>query len=380
MLLDDDDFLFPLVREPRSRWERKGLSPAAERRFNRVAMALVSLFVAGWAYSISAVTPGEAGVPVPMLSDQLTRSPFAADAAPAAAFVMDEVLAQVASDIEPLRGESGAVNVIVQDPGEAVDLPVDSLPAGAALELQPAPGTEGVATRVDQAARPGVWNVMLRMRDALRPTGDVSVISLVPLSAKSKGRIGGYLVGSWPYERGGAPKPVYAPPRGLVQVTPENRGLKVSEHFVLGDFLTKGQTDVWPKYVALSPRLLDKLELTLQELERMGHPVEDVFVISAFRTPSYNEGGGNTSGRASLSRHMYGDAMDIAIDNDRNGRMDDLNGDGRVNVGDARVLAEAADRVEAKYPSLIGGIGVYRPTGAHSGFVHIDTRGFRARW
>jgi hypothetical protein len=78
---------------------------------------------------------------------------------------------------------------------------------------------------------------------------------------------------------------------------------------------------------------------------------------------------------------MYGDAMDIYIDNNNDGRMDDLNGDGRIDIGDARVLAAAADRVEKKYPSLIGGIGVYRPKGgAHSGFVHIDTRGFRARW
>jgi uncharacterized protein YcbK (DUF882 family) len=137
---------------------------------------------------------------------------------------------------------------------------------------------------------------------------------------------------------------------------------------------------VWPKYVALQPQVLDKVELTLQELERSGHPVKDIFVVSAFRTPSYNEGGGNTAGRAALSRHMYGDAMDIAVDNDGDGRMDDLNGDGRVTVADARVIGEAADRVEKAHPELIGGIGIYSPTGAHSGFVHIDTRGYRARW
>jgi hypothetical protein len=77
---------------------------------------------------------------------------------------------------------------------------------------------------------------------------------------------------------------------------------------------------------------------------------------------------------------MYGDAMDIYIDNDGDGRMDDLDGNGRVDFADAKVLAAAADRVEKKYPTLIGGIGTYRATGAHSGFVHIDTRGFRARW
>ena len=36
--------------------------------------------------------------------------------------------------------------------------------------------------------------------------------------------------------------------------------------------------------------------------------------------------------------------------------------------------------VERAHPNLIGGIGIYKPTGAHSGFVHLDTRGYRARW
>jgi uncharacterized protein YcbK (DUF882 family) len=112
----------------------------------------------------------------------------------------------------------------------------------------------------------------------------------------------------------------------------------------------------------------------------MGHPVENVFVVSGFRTPNYNAHGGDTQGRGALSRHMYGDAADLAIDNDHDGRMDDLNGDGKVDVRDARIVAEAAERVERKYPNLVGGIGVYKPTGAHSGMVHIDVRGWRARW
>jgi uncharacterized protein YcbK (DUF882 family) len=156
---------------------------------------------------------------------------------------------------------------------------------------------------------------------------------------------------------------------------------RVSRHFQLKDFLTKGQEGVWPKYVVISPRLLDKLELTIQELERMGHPVENVFVISGFRTPWYNVAGGNPQGRGALSRHMYGDAADIAIDNTRNGCMDDLNGDGRADVQDARIIVEAAERVERRHPHLVGGIGIYRPVrGSHCGMVHIDTRGHRARW
>ena len=60
--------------------------------------------------------------------------------------------------------------------------------------------------------------------------------------------------------------------------------------------------------------------------------------------------------------------------------MDDLSGDGRVTVADARVIAAAAETVEREHPNLIGGIGIYAPTGAHAGFVHLDTRGYRARW
>ena len=77
---------------------------------------------------------------------------------------------------------------------------------------------------------------------------------------------------------------------------------------------------------------------------------------------------------------MYGDAADIFVDADGDGKMDDLTGDGRVTLADARWLAGVAERVEATHPSLTGGIGIYRANGAHGPFVHVDVRGNRARW
>src|SRR5207247_9115871 len=126
--------------------------------------------------------------------------------------------------------------------------------------------------------------------------------------------------------------------------------------------------------------LVAKLELVIGQLENSGHLVRHMTVMSGFRTPQYNAHGGETGGRAGLSRHMYGDAADVFVDNDGDGRMDDLNGDGRVDYRDARVIVDAEDRVEAAHPDLAGGGGVYKATREHGPFAHIDARGTRPRW
>lgn len=161
-------------------------------------------------------------------------------------------------------------------------------------------------------------------------------------------------------------------------MTAENQDTRISEHFRLRDFLTKGQVGIWPKYLVLRDELVDKLELVIQDLNSNGILVRRLSVMSGFRTPAYNGPGGE--GRSGLSRHMYGDAADVFVDNDGDGRMDDLNRDGRVDHRDARVILEAVDRVERRHPALAGGVGVYRANSAHGPFAHVDVRGWRARW
>jgi uncharacterized protein YcbK (DUF882 family) len=335
--------------------------------------------VVGWVYAVGVALADDAPPP---LSGRVTANPFAHDAPLEVAFLVDAAMRPF---VERAMGESGEVYVMVPEQGDTVLIP-PALPRDAELGFEPA-DTDGPVVpaeitpegTVRPPTDPGIWNLVISARGAARTVAGVSVLTLVPLSERRGGRIGRYVVGEWPTER--TPREGYEPPRGLVRVTPENMDMPVSRHFRLGDFLTKGQDDVWPKYVAISPRLLDKLELTIQELERMGHPVENVGIISGFRTPHYNLHGGDASGRGSLSRHMYGDAMDFYIDNVGDGRMDDLNGDGRIDVEDLRVIARAAEAVERRHPRLVGGIGIYPPRrGSHSGFVHLDTRGFRARW
>ena len=373
-----EDDLLPIRRRPRNLLERAGFDQRQQRRLD-LALALVTLLLlGGWVYAtVQALHAGRS----PSMARQISGQPslLAPGAPPPATFLVEQVIDRFTDWEAQFAGESGDVRIVLHEPGDSLILP-DSVPAGVEVLFGPADTSTHTATADSLATTtppriPGIWNVLVRARDAVRRASDISVVTLVPAAEVRGGRIGRYRIGSWPDESG-----AYAPPRGFVQVTPENFDTPVSEHVRLGDFVTKGQDEVWPKYVALSPRALDKLELTIQELERRGHPVENIFVVSGFRTPWYNATGGDTQGRGALSRHMYGDAIDFAVDNDGDGRMDDLNGDGRVTVADARIIAEAAEEVERRFPELVGGIGVYAPTGAHAGFVHLDTRGYRARW
>ncbi len=227
---------------------------------------------------------------------------------------------------------------------------------------------------------PGVYPLAGSGTPADATLQKLSLIVLKPFSAKVNGRIGTYRMGNWPYE-GRTPRSAsYATPKGFIEVTHETFGTSVSDHFKLGDFVTKDQPNVWPKYLVLDRRLLDKLELTIAELNREGYAVHDFSVMSGFRTPQYNEQGVGAGGRSAVSRHQYGDAADVYPDDDHDGRLDDLNHDGHVDLKDGKILASAAEAVELANPELVGGIGIYPATSAHGPFVHIDARGTRARW
>lgn len=210
--------------------------------------------------------------------------------------------------------------------------------------------------------------------------GKFSMITMKSFSDKLGASVGPYRVGYWPEEKGRLRSEAYENPEGFIEVTRENQFTLVSQHFTLRDFLTHDQADVWPKYVVLREPLLDKLELVIQDLERHGVRANGMHILSGFRTPDYNEALGDESGRARDSRHQFGDAADVIIDYDGDGRMDDLNGDGRVTFADVRVILAAVERVEREYPDLVGGTGLYHSTGPSGPFAHIDVRGSRARW
>lgn len=227
------------------------------------------------------------------------------------------------------------------------------------------------ATHADSALRTETY--------VARDSSLFHALPLRPLSAKAGSSWRGYRVGYWPGERPTTRSARYLLPDGFVEVTPENADLAISQRFRLSNFLTHDQQDAWPKVLVLRLPLIDKLELIADRLTMLGRS-DAVRVMSGFRTPQYNAQGVGRGGRARDSRHMYGDAADIYVDADGDGRMDDLDRDGRVTISDARWLAQVAEEVGVVHPAMVGGIGVYKANAVHGPFVHVDLRGTLVRW
>jgi len=171
----------------------------------------------------------------------------------------------------------------------------------------------------------------------------------------------------------------YAEPRGFIDLSHGGKGLKISPHFTLGQFICKQQPGHDPTFLLIRPDTLIKLETLLEAANAKGWKADSLHVMSGYRTPTYNRGIGN---KTTSSRHLYGGAADVWIDGDGDGQMDDLNKDGKINKNDAREFAKLAEGLAKKggrnWPD--GGLGIYGSNAAHGPFVHIDSRGFKARW
>lgn len=261
-------------------------------------------------------------------------------------------------------------------PGSSVSVGFVDATGGASLKLaglELAPET----SEFKASENPGIQALEIRNK-ATGEICQINVFTMVPAtSLGDDGRLNGYRIDRYPDKplRG---LDIYLPPNGFVEVTGENADVALSPNFTLGEFVSK-QASNYPKYVVLRSSLLLKLENILASLNNAGHPTSDFVIMSGYRTPFYNRAIGNVQ----YSRHVWGGAADFYIDEaPADGKMDDLNNDGRVDRDDARWLASFINDLSQRgaFGPRIGGIGVYGSTSAHGPFVHVDVRGTRARW
>jgi hypothetical protein len=205
----------------------------------------------------------------------------------------------------------------------------------------------------------------------------INLVVMRPASEVMKGLLNGYPVGVFPGDQAGE-RWRFERPRGFVEITEENSDALLSDHFTLGDVDCKLEAP-YPHYAAIKTSLLVKLEGLCYKLLERGLPGDHIMVMSSFRTPEYNRSIGN---QTTFSRHIAGDAADIFVDRDGDERMDDLNGDGRINRRDSRFLLAIVNAMDhsTEYGPLVGGASAYRANDDHGPFVHVDTRGYPARW
>ncbi len=222
----------------------------------------------------------------------------------------------------------------------------------------------------------GVYRVQINSNDYTESI-DLNVVVMIPKTEVKNGWLNGYRIGSYP----GTPlnnNPAYLPPEGFIELTPENFNLRVSPHFTLGQFMCKQEGD-FPKYIVLQERLIIELEEILETLNNRGYRANTLTIMSGYRTPYYNARIGNCR----YSRHQWGDAADIFLDTrSPHGWMDDLNGDGVVDVKDAMILKEIVEKLRGSTTDRprVGGIGLYDARPWRGPFIHVDLRGNRARW
>ena len=225
---------------------------------------------------------------------------------------------------------------------------------------------------------PGLYTMELRGTGS--NSGAVMRLNLIvmrPAEEMEAGLLDHYHIGQYPEQpyRG---LETYLPPEGFAEVTPEMRGIHLSPHFTLGQFLSK-QASPWPKFAFVQARLVLKLEQLLEAVNAAGIETDSFTVMSGYRTPHYNASIGN----GEHSRHIFGGAADIFIDvAPQDGVMDDINGDGQLNEDDAAWLYRFIDQISTRseWQDLNGGLGQYGSTPAHGPFVHVDERGWPARW
>ena len=264
-------------------------------------------------------------------------------------------------------GTDHALHTVVGMPGETIPLAL----AGIA-----APALTTSDGRVERTADGWAWTLpdapglaRLTVADgATRQTQQVQALVMTPYDGS--GRIGGYEIGAYAND----PDPTRPRPRGFVELPASMEDVPVSAHFRLGDFACKQPGT--PRFLMLDERLLVKLETLLVRVRAEGIPATRFVVMSGYRTPHYNASIGNETSR---SAHLYGQAADIYIDEDGDGSMDDVTGDGQVTRADAERLAAIASPLDDD-PRFVGGLGIYSPAPHRGPFIHVDTRGRRSRW
>src|SRR5690606_26279097 len=153
MTYASNEELFPVWREPRSIWERRGFNPRQQRYLTLVMVAITLLLLSGWIYAtIHAIETGG----VPSIARRISQQPslLSRNSPAPATFLLEAAINAFTDWEERFRGESGQVRIVVQEPGDTLPLP-DSVPSGVEIVYAPVEAVDsmGAIAGSSRAAR-----------------------------------------------------------------------------------------------------------------------------------------------------------------------------------------------------------------------------------
>lgn len=266
------------------------------------------------------------------------------------------------------------------------------LPGGVIWKAPNAPGSHKISVYVtEETSCSSIAPEQKTMRDLnLAGTFVFHLLVIYPFDREGSGVIEGYPIGLYPNEKAeNVREPVlshrdaYSPPQYFIKVTPESASAPISKHFTLGNFSPaseKGKVH----FIALNPSLVQRLEDLISALQEKGVKVTTLTILRGFMTPSQVELLRRKGlDIAQFTRTIYGDSAIFIIDENNDGIMDDLTGDGKVDQEDFEVIAGIMTRLEDG-TKLFGGLGFSKnfkdPGYRDTPNIQIDTRGWRTRW
>jgi hypothetical protein len=227
-----------------------------------------------------------------------------------------------------------------------------------------------------------------------------SALTLIPgllFDRSGAGQLEDYPIGVYPSETAtGAPSIVrdhanaYAPPRLFYRID-ESTGLSILAPHVSLVLLNppaisgeEGESAV--RYIAFDKRMERFWSAFNQIAMEEGLDAHGLRVLRGYVSPNERARLARQGVELSeFSRHLYGDAVAIVLDNNRDTyrtepRMGDLNKDGRGDLADVEILAAVAEKT-MKETGMWGGVGIcsaFEGPGPSTGspYLHIDLRGW----
>ena len=164
------------------------------------------------------------------------------------------------------RGVSGEVRMRFVRAGERVDFPlkVSGRSEGFTYQWVKVGSTESgdvarplAGDTLLSPLEPGFYELVVTRSGIAQRISEPKLAVMVPFELKLGSSLNGYQIGRYPAEWSRNEQDER--PDGFAEVHADELDLPLTRHLKMRDFITHDSQTIWPRYVAIDPRVLDKI-------------------------------------------------------------------------------------------------------------------------